>query len=300
MPRMLKPSRFLTRAALAALATGAVGFSASAASEPLVRSLADPGLEWGACPEFMPEGCALAVLQGNPAEPNADILFQLPGGSTAPRHWHNSPERMVLLTGRMEVDYDGHPSRTAGAGDYLYGPARLPHVARCVSEEACTLFIAFQAPVDAMAGAPADLTQPAVEAQNFPYRGEGHVMIVPDQLEWGAVPSMAPPARIAVIEGDLSSAEPFIFRLRLPDGYRVHPHTHPAFERVTVVSGTLHFGHGERFDRSAARALGPGSVAIMPPGAPMFGWAEGETVIQVHGTGPWGIEYIDPADDPRR
>lgn len=146
----------------------------------------------------------------------------------------------------------------------------------------------------------ASLATVASAAQGNPSTAKGHIMIAPEQLEWTTVASMAPPAEIAVIEGDLSAAEPFIFRLRLPDGYRVHPHTHHAFERVTVLSGTLHFGHGERFDEKAARALGPGSIAIMPAGAPMFGWAEGETIIQVHGTGPWGIQYLDAADDPRR
>lgn len=142
---------------------------------------------------------------------------------------------------------------------------------------------------------------PAVAAeQPIPYRGQGHVMIDPADLEWSDVASMPPPAQIAVIEGDLAEAEPFTVRLRLPDGYRIEPHTHPAFERVTVLSGTLHFGAGERFDPTRMRALGPGGVAIMPPGAPMFARAEGDTVIQLHGTGPWGIEYLDPAHDPRR
>ncbi|MCP1728569.1 quercetin dioxygenase-like cupin family protein [Natronospira proteinivora] len=131
------------------------------------------------------------------------------------------------------------------------------------------------------------------------YRGDGHMMMTPDELEWGPVGSMGEGAEIAFIEGDLSAEEPFTFRLRLADGYRILPHIHPAYERVTVLSGTLHFAHGEEFDKDATRKLLPGGVAIMPPGDPMFGYAEGETVIQLHGTGPWGIEYIDPDDDPR-
>ena len=98
---------------------------------------------------------------------------------------------------------------------------------------------------------------------------------------------------------DISESEPFTFRLRLTDGYRILPHVHPAYERVTVLQGTLHFAHGEEFDKEQTRALPVGSVAIMPPGDPMFGYAEGETIIQLHGSGPWGIEYINPGDDPR-
>jgi quercetin dioxygenase-like cupin family protein len=140
---------------------------------------------------------------------------------------------------------------------------------------------------------------PLGERSETPYHGDGHVMINASDLEWGEIASMAPGAQIAVIEGDLSKAEPFTFRLRLPSNYQIAPHIHPAYERVTVLSGQLHFAHGEEFDRTKTQALGPGDVAIMPPGAPMFGYTEEETVIQLHGTGPWGIEYINPEDDPR-
>lgn len=134
---------------------------------------------------------------------------------------------------------------------------------------------------------------------DMPYRGDGHVMVTPDELDWTDIASMAAPAKMAVIEGDLGRAEPFTFRLRLPDGYRILPHVHPAYERVTVLEGTLHFAHGEVFDADATTRLPEGGVAIMAPGEPMFGRAEGDVVIQLHGTGPWGITYIDPADDHR-
>lgn len=140
----------------------------------------------------------------------------------------------------------------------------------------------------------------AAGAQSIPYQaGDDHLMVTPDQLEWGPVGSMAEGAEMTVIEGDLSREEPFTFRLRLPDGYRIEPHVHPAYERVTVLSGTLHFAHGETFDAGQLQRLPAGSVAIMPPGHAMFGLAEGETVFQLHGTGPWAIDYIDPEDDPR-
>lgn len=139
----------------------------------------------------------------------------------------------------------------------------------------------------------------AAAAGELPYIGDGPIMVVPDELQWGDVASMAPGAKIAKIEGNLSEEKPFTFRLRLPADYRIDPHIHPAYERVTVLSGTLHFAHGEEFDREATTALPTGGVAIMPPGAPMFGYTEEETVIQLHGVGPWGIEYLNPEDDPR-
>jgi quercetin dioxygenase-like cupin family protein len=142
-------------------------------------------------------------------------------------------------------------------------------------------------------------TSVTAEMSDIPYHGEGHIMLNASELEWSDVPSMAPGAQMAIIEGDLSKEAPFTFRLKVPDGYNLAPHTHPAYERVTVLSGTLHFAHGEEFDRTKTQALKPGGVAIMPPGEPMFGYAEEETIIQLHGTGPWGIKYVNPEDDPR-
>ncbi|MEP1214441.1 MAG: cupin domain-containing protein [Marinobacter sp.] len=132
-----------------------------------------------------------------------------------------------------------------------------------------------------------------------PYNGEGHIMVTPSDLEWGPVGSMAPGAQISIIEGDLAKEEPFTMRLKLPADYVIAPHIHPAYERVTVLSGTFHFAHGKEVDRDKASALPEGSVAIMSPGDPMFGYTEEEVVIQLHGTGPWGIEYLNPEDDPR-
>ncbi|MFO8046375.1 MAG: cupin domain-containing protein [Halomonas sp.] len=143
------------------------------------------------------------------------------------------------------------------------------------------------------------LTLPGAAIQASPYLGDGHLLGTPDELSWGPVGSMGEGAEIAVIEGNLAEEAPFTFRLRLADGYEIRPHVHPAYERVTVLSGTLHFAHGETFDPTATMRLPVGGYAIMSPGDAMFGYAEGETVIQLHGTGPWGIEYLDRADDPR-
>jgi quercetin dioxygenase-like cupin family protein len=127
-----------------------------------------------------------------------------------------------------------------------------------------------------------------------------HQMVTPGELTWADAPAVAPGAKIAVIEGPLSKAVPFTFRLKLPANARIAPHTHPAYERVTVLSGTFHFAAGSTYDPAKTRSLGPGSVAIMPAGTPMFGYTKEETVIQLHGVGPWGLNYLNPADDPRK
>ncbi len=131
-------------------ASAAVIAGGSAGDRAFIHNADAAELEWGPCPEFMPEGCAIAVLQGNPEQHNADVFFRLPGNSVAPHHWHTSAERMVLVSGELEVDYDGQEPVTMQPGTYAYGPARLPHTASCVSDEACVLFIAFEEPVDAV------------------------------------------------------------------------------------------------------------------------------------------------------
>jgi quercetin dioxygenase-like cupin family protein len=116
-----------------------------------IRTVDSTEIAWGPCPDFMPKGCALAVLQGNPAERNADVFFKLAAKTTAPLHTHSSAERMVLVSGEMIVQYDGQEPVVLKAGTYAYGPANLPHEATCSSDQDCILFIAFEEPVDAIA-----------------------------------------------------------------------------------------------------------------------------------------------------
>ncbi|WP_224490431.1 cupin domain-containing protein [Robertkochia flava] len=101
------------------------------------------------CPPFIPEGCTITVLQGDHTKGNFDILFKIPANFDVPKHWHTSPERMVLLSGTLEVTYDGEATQVLKTGDYAYGPAKKPHTARCGDDGPCTLFIAFENPLDA-------------------------------------------------------------------------------------------------------------------------------------------------------
>lgn len=137
------------------LLLGTVGALISAptfAEQAITRSADDADLQWGPCPSFMPEGCAIAVLHGDPAADNVDVFFKVPGKSVLPLHWHTSAERMVLVAGKLEVTYDGQQTVVLKAGTYAYGPAKLPHHGACVSKKPCVLFIAFESPLDAMPG----------------------------------------------------------------------------------------------------------------------------------------------------
>jgi anti-sigma factor ChrR (cupin superfamily) len=129
---------------------------------------------------------------------------------------------------------------------------------------------------------------------------EDHMMVTPNDLKWADIPSLPPGAKIAVIEGPMDQATPFTFRLQLPADYKIPAHWHPAIEHVTVISGTFNMGTGDKLDATKTKALSAGSVAIMPPKTNHFAWTKEETVVQVHGVGPWGITYVDPVDDPRK
>jgi quercetin dioxygenase-like cupin family protein len=136
----------------------------------------------------------------------------------------------------------------------------------------------------------------AAIAQNIP----PHRMVLPSDLTWSDVPSLPPGAKIAVIEGPMNQAVPFTIRLKFPAGYVLPAHSHPAIERVTVLSGTFNMGTGDRFEKSRTHALPAGAIAIMQSGTNHFAWTSDETIVQLHGTGPWGITYVNPNDDPRK
>lgn len=127
-----------------------------------------------------------------------------------------------------------------------------------------------------------------------------HIMVLPSDLKWADVPSLPPGAKIAVIEGPMNEAVPFTVRIKLPADYKIPAHSHPAIEHVTVISGTFNMGTGDKLDPSKTKALSAGSVAIMQPKTNHFAWTKVETIIQIHGVGPWAVNYVNPADDPRK
>jgi hypothetical protein len=140
------------------------------------------------------------------------------------------------------------------------------------------------------------------EARTSDHKDDAEIALFPTgKIKWEeGPPSLPKGARIAVLEGDPNKEGPFVFRLKIPDGYRVPPHTHPKTERVTVISGTFNIGMGEKFDQSATRPMPAGTYGYWPAGMTHFVWTKGETILQFHGMGPWSIEYINPRDDPRK
>src|SRR6266850_1383967 len=132
------------------LAGAFAGAPVSAQELALARTAKDSQLKWGPCPPFLPKGCRIAVLHGDPAKANADVFLKVPASSVLPRHWHTSAERMVLVSGELRITYDGQKTAVLKPGTYAYGPAKLPHKAQCGKAGPCVLFIAFESPVDAV------------------------------------------------------------------------------------------------------------------------------------------------------
>jgi quercetin dioxygenase-like cupin family protein len=118
--------------------------------QALTHTPDDTQLKWGACPPFLPKGCAIAVLHGDPEKDNLDVFFKVPAKSSIPLHWHTSAERMVLVAGELHVTYDRQKTAILKPGTYAYGPAKRPHKGFCASTVPCVLFIAFESPLDAV------------------------------------------------------------------------------------------------------------------------------------------------------
>jgi ketosteroid isomerase-like protein len=138
-------------------------------------------------------------------------------------------------------------------------------------------------------------------ADTAPPESPQHVVVTSRELTWGdAPPGLPAGAKVGVISGDPSQPGPYVLRAQLPAGYKIAPHWHPAAEHLTILSGTLSVGMGDKFDAAAMQDVASGGFVRLPAEMRHYVVAKGATTIQVHGTGPFAINYVDPADDPRQ
>ncbi|HEY0835388.1 MAG TPA: cupin domain-containing protein [Azospirillum sp.] len=127
-----------------------------------------------------------------------------------------------------------------------------------------------------------------------------HAIHTNETLQWTPVGALPPGAQWSVMAGNPAEPGPFALRLKFPDGYRVPAHWHSQPETVTVISGSFGLGMGHSGDRDKTQVLPAGGFAFMPAMQPHYAIANGETVVQVNGTGPFDLNYVDPSQDPRK
>jgi hypothetical protein len=127
-----------------------------------------------------------------------------------------------------------------------------------------------------------------------------HLVTPPSAIKWLNFPLGGPGVKAAVISGDPEKPGPFVLRIKSPAGTKVPPHWHPSDENLTIISGTFAVGMGDVFDAKKLKALPPGSYALLPREMHHFAQSKTATVVQVHGMGPFQINFVNPADDPRK
>jgi quercetin dioxygenase-like cupin family protein len=123
----------------------------------------------------------------------------------------------------------------------------------------------------------------------------------PSDVKWQPAPPDLPKgAELAVLAGDPTKSGPFVVRLKLPADYQIPAHHHSTTENVTVISGSLHAGMGDKLDKQTSKGFDPGGFVSMPANMNHFAWAADPTIIQIAAEGPFDIIYVDPANDPTK
>jgi len=129
---------------------------------------------------------------------------------------------------------------------------------------------------------------------------EPHVLLAAEDIKFGPAPPFLPAGMtMAVLSGDPAQPGPFTARSKMPAGYRIPPHWHPTAEHLTVISGQVGLGMGDKFDEATMKTLSAGGYAVMATGMRHYLKAKTDLVLEVHAMGPFVINYVNPADDPR-
>ena len=125
--------------------------------------------------------------------------------------------------------------------------------------------------------------------------------ILSEDIDWEPFAAFPPSARLAVVVGHPSQPGPYVTRVKVPHGVKLMPHRHPEDRVYTVISGVFYIGLGDKFDADKLEAYPPGAVVVLPGNTSHFHWAKSsEYITQISAIGPLGMEYINPADDPRK
>jgi hypothetical protein len=127
-----------------------------------------------------------------------------------------------------------------------------------------------------------------------------HAVVAPNGIKWVPFSLGGPGVKAAVLSGDVEKSGPFVLRIKSPAGTKVLPHWHPGDEHLTVISGTFALGMGDVFDVKKMQTIPAGSYVLLPRDMHHFALSKTATVVQVHGNGPFQVNFVNPADDPRK
>lgn len=151
-----------------------------------------------------------------------------------------------------------------------------------------------------VAGLLAAIAGGAVLTAHAQHAGHDHATMQADALKWAQPGAYAKGAQLAVVKGDPTKEGAYVVRLKVPAGFRIAAHTHPNDENVTVLSGTFNIGTGDKLDESKVVSVKAGGYSFVAKGMTHYATFPEATEIQLHGMGPQGITYVNPADDPRK
>jgi quercetin dioxygenase-like cupin family protein len=129
---------------------------------------------------------------------------------------------------------------------------------------------------------------------------ENAMMLTPEQMKWKDNPRVTGLGVAKIISGGEMDG-PYLYRVRFPKGRVVQAHSHPDERTYTVLSGTWYIGWGDIYDETKLTPLPAGSFYTEPAGEPHFvATPEGEAVVQITGTGPTKIDYVDSTHAPKK
>jgi quercetin dioxygenase-like cupin family protein len=131
--------------------------------------------------------------------------------------------------------------------------------------------------------------------------GDSPLVSSSKDVKWGPAPPILPKgAMMAVMAGDPGAAGLVAIRLKMPAGYKIPAHWHPTDEQVTVLSGTLAIGMGDKLDETKGVTLHAGGFGVAPAHMNHYAWTKAGAVIQINLMGPFALTYVNPADDPTK
>jgi quercetin dioxygenase-like cupin family protein len=127
-----------------------------------------------------------------------------------------------------------------------------------------------------------------------------HRAFPPNAIIWSKASAALPAgAETATLYGDPEKPGLFALRVKMPAGYKIPPHMHKSPELLTVISGQLRLGLGQAADHASVETLPAGSFSSLPQGVVHYVLVDQDSVVQLDGNGPWGLDYPNPKDDPR-